>query len=482
MSFADAEDPIIQTRDGPVVGRVAGDVVVFRGLRYAAPPVGPLRWRPPRRPTPWTQPRPAFAFGLKAVQPPSDADPGVGEGAMGEDCLTLNLWAPRAGAGPSPVMVWIHGGGFVTGSGSASLYDGARLARRGVVVVTLNYRLGRLGFFDHPALAAERAPERADDEPAGAYGLMDMIAALEWVRDSIRAFGGDPGRVTLFGQSAGGAAVARLMIAPAARGLFHRAVIQSGLGRERSLPLDRPEGEGGPSIRARGADWAAGAGLSPDVSAQALRAVAPERLLTPGFSFYGGDGFILDRRLIPEEVMAAFAAGRQAPVPLIIGSNGAEFAGRDPDAYPPWRDLRARLTPDARAGLDRDVGGDGAVLLGDWVFTEPARALARLHARSGAPTFLYRFDAAEGRHGAERGFVFDTLGPRASEGHRALAQRLADAWARFAAAGDPNAAALPDWPDLRAAPERLLHVTDRGVGAAAIPFVSRLDRLEALHR
>ncbi|MBX3476110.1 MAG: carboxylesterase/lipase family protein [Brevundimonas sp.] len=473
MSFADADDPIIQTRDGPVVGRVAGEVAVFRGLRYAAPPVGPLRWRPPQRPRPWTQPRPALAFGLKAVQPPSDADPGVGEEAMGEDCLTLNLWAPRAGGG-WPVMVWIHGGGFVSGSGSAGLYDGARLARRGVVVVTVNYRLGRLGFFDHTALAAERA----DGEPAGAYGLMDMIAALEWVRDSIGAFGGDPGRVTLFGQSAGGAAVARLMIAPAARGLFHRAVIQSGLGRERCAPLEGPGEAGVAPIRARGADWAVRAGLPPDVSAETLRAVAPERLLTPGFSFYGGDGFIQDGRLVREDVMSAFAAGRQAPIPLIIGSNGAEFAGQDPDAYPPWRALQARVAP----GAVSSWGGDGAALLGDWVFGEPARALARLHARTGAPTFLYRFDAAGGRHGAERGFVFDNLEPEAPEGHQALAERLADAWARFAAVGDPRGGGLADWPDLREAPDALLHVTDDGARAAPVPFASRLDRLEALHR
>ncbi|MBU3969807.1 MAG: carboxylesterase family protein, partial [Alphaproteobacteria bacterium] len=248
----------VETAQGGIVGRRADGVASFKGLPYAAPPVGPLRWRPPQRPAAWTGERDAGQVGAICIQPPSNGDPGVGPLPMSEDCLTLNVWTPEArGTEPLPVMVWIHGGGYNNGSGTAALYDGARLAKRGVVVVTINYRLGRLGFFDHPALASERAV----GEPAANYGVMDQIAALEWVRDNAAAFGGDPGNVTIFGESAGGAAVTQLMVAPSARGLFHRAVVQSGMGRQRSaaMALDRP---GRPSAQSRGRAWARGAGLA----------------------------------------------------------------------------------------------------------------------------------------------------------------------------------------------------------------------------
>ena len=209
----DPDRPVAATASGPVVGVSADGVSSFKGIPYAAPPVGALRWTPPRAPQAWMTPRDASGYGAICIQPPANGDPGVGPPPMSEDCLTLNVWFPD-GARDLPVMVWIHGGGYNNGSGTAALYDGSALARRGVVVVTINYRLGRLGFFDHPALAADRAA----DQPAGNYGVMDQIAALEWVRDNVAAFGGDPGNVTIFGESAGGAAVTQLMIAPGARG------------------------------------------------------------------------------------------------------------------------------------------------------------------------------------------------------------------------------------------------------------------------
>ncbi|MDP3378936.1 MAG: carboxylesterase family protein, partial [Brevundimonas sp.] len=222
-------DPVdtVRLENGTVQGAVAGDIVAFKGLPYAAPPVGERRWRPPAPAANWEGTRDATTYGAICIQAPANGDPGVGPLPMSEDCLTLNVWAPVERAEPLPVMVWIHGGGYNNGSGTAALYDGSALARRGVVVVTINYRLGRLGFFDHPALAADRPA----DEPAGNYGVMDQIAALEWVHDNIAALGGDPGNVTIFGESAGGVAVTQLMIAPSARGLFHKAIVQSGLGR-----------------------------------------------------------------------------------------------------------------------------------------------------------------------------------------------------------------------------------------------------------
>src|SRR6478672_3743919 len=313
-----APDPRALVDQGVLVGRVGEGVSSFKGVPYARPPVGTLRWRAPQPAEGWDGERDAGEVGAICIQPPANGDTGVGPLPMSEDCLTLNVWAPAERAQPLPVMVWIHGGGFNNGSGTAALYDGTRLAKRGVVVATINYRLGRLGFFDHPALAAERG----QGEPGGNYGMMDIVAALEWVRDNAAAFGGDPGNVTVFGESAGGAAVTRLMISPAARGLFHKAVVQSGLGRDSGVPLDRPSAIGGPSLQDRGVAFARTVGAR---TADELRAIPAEALLKPAPNFYGGDNLVIDGQLVTEDVEAAFAAGREAPVPLIIGTNSAEF-------------------------------------------------------------------------------------------------------------------------------------------------------------
>ncbi len=253
---ASTSDPEVRIAQGRLIGRQTDDIQAFKAIPFAAPPVGPMRWRPPAPAPGWNDVRDAGEVGAICVQAPSNGDPGVGPLPMAEDCLTLNIWRPVARGASLPVMVWIHGGGYNNGSGTPALYDGSNLARRGVVLVTINYRLGRLGFFDHPSLAVERVA----GEPAANYGVMDQIAALEWVRDNIAAFGGDPGQVTIFGESAGAVAVTQLMIAPRARGLFHRAVVQSGLGRQRSalLSQDRP---GRPSAQSLGVAFSRAAGL-----------------------------------------------------------------------------------------------------------------------------------------------------------------------------------------------------------------------------
>ena len=213
---AQAQDaPVVRIDSGALRGITDQGVASFRNIPYAAPPVGKLRWRPPQAPRAWNKVRDASAFGPICPQNYNPSDNGVGPLPASEDCLTLNVWTPAEVGAARPVMVWIHGGGFVNGSASAPLYDGDALARQGVVVVTLNYRLGWLGFFAHPALSATQP-----GEPLGNYGLMDQIAALKWVQRNIAAFGGDPGNVTLFGESAGGMSVNKLMISPAARGLF----------------------------------------------------------------------------------------------------------------------------------------------------------------------------------------------------------------------------------------------------------------------
>ncbi|MEY4555969.1 MAG: hypothetical protein RL093_1088 [Pseudomonadota bacterium] len=483
--------PRATVEQGRLVGRKADGVASFKAIPYAAPPVGPLRWRAPQRPAAWSGDREAGQVGAICIQPPSNGDPGVGPLPMSEDCLTLNVWTPVArGDGPLPVMVWIHGGGLNNGSGTAALYDGTNLAKRGVVVVTINYRLGRLGFFDHPALAAERAP----GEAAANYGLMDQIAALEWVRDNAAAFGGDASNVTVFGESAGAVAVTQLMVAPSARGLFHRAVVQSGMGRQRSaeLALDRP---GRPSAQSLGQAWARGVGLSGEPTAEDLRAVPAERLLNPMPAFYS-DNLIVDGVVLTEDVVEAFAAGRQSPVPLILGANSAEFwriRPADAGAYGRTDDAMTEAEHDALLAAYGGSEGYDQHVVSDLVFNEPARHLARLHEASGHPTYLYRFDVVPdsnpepnggATHASERPYVFDnlhTVGRPMGERDARAATAMADYWTTFAADGNPNGQGRPPWPEFGAERDRLLDFTNDGPVARPIPFAERLDLIEAFY-
>ena len=490
VSQAPSDPPRATVAEGTLSGTTEGGIHAFKGIPYAAPPVGDLRWRAPQPPAAWTGERDATRVGAVCVQAPANGDPGVGPFPASEDCLTLNVWSPTGQRGPLPVMVWIHGGGYNNGSGTAALYDGANLSRRGVVMVTINYRLGRLGFFDHPALAAQRSAE----EPAGNYGVMDQIAALEWVRDNISAFGGDPSRVTVFGESAGGAAVLQLMTAPSGRGLFHRAVVQSGLGRQRSalLAQDRP---GRPSAQSLGVVFARSAGLGTDATAEALRALPAERLLAPMPAFYS-DNLIVDGKVVPEDVVEAFAQRRQAPVPLMIGTNSAEFWWIKPsDAGAYGRTDDAMTDAEYEALLAAYGGQDGydAHVVSDLIFNEPARHLSRLHARAGHPTWLYRFDVVPdsnpepsggATHASERPYVFDTLhtvGRPLGERDARASAAMADYWTTFAKTGDPNGGDHPVWPEFGAAPDRLMEFTNDGPVARPMPFADRLDLIEGFY-
>jgi para-nitrobenzyl esterase len=482
-----ASGPEIVLQQGRIQGRLENSVVSFQNLPYAAPPVGRLRWRPPEPPPSWADTRDATAPGAICVQPPANGDPGVGPLPMSEDCLTLNVWTPDQTPGPLPVMVWIHGGGYNNGSGTAALYNGTSLASRGVVVVTHNYRLGRLGFFDHPALAAERSP----DQPAGNYGVMDQIAALKWVRDNIEQFGGDPGQVTIFGESAGGVAVTQLMIAPEARNLFHRAVVQSGLGRQRSALLDEDR-PGRPSAQSLGLAFARSIGLSA-ATADDLRNVPAEVTLSPAPTF-STENLIVDGRVVPEDVAEAFAAGRQAAVPLIIGTNSAEFWWIRPSSSGVYGQIDDAMTDAEYAALVAAYGGQAgydAWVVSDLVFNEPARHLARLHARAGSPTWLYRFDVVPdshpepsggATHASERPYVFDTLDtvgrPMGDRDFRA-ARTMADYWAGFATQGDPNGDGRPVWPQVQG--DQLLEFTNNGPVAGPVPFGDRFDLIEAFY-
>ena len=478
---------VVQVKQGVLAGRTVGAVSAFKNIPYAAPPTGERRWRPPTEPTSWRGERDATTYGAVCIQAPAPGDPGVGAGPMSEDCLNLNVWAPAArGSRSAPVMVWIHGGALNNGSGTAGLYDGSALAEQGVVVVTLNYRLGRLGFFDHPALATERPA----GEAAGNYGLMDVIAALRWVRANIGAFGGDPGKVTVFGESAGGALVTRLMISPPAQGLFHRAVVQSGLGRERYAWLDHRGPKGEPSARERGEVFAHGAGLR---TAADLRAAPAEVFLTPAPTFANGDLTLIDGQVVPDRVETVFRAGRQSAVPLIIGTNSREFWWMRPTDLNGYGTADDEMTWLERAEAAQAYGGlDGfdAQVVTDLIFAEPARHLARLHARAGHRAWLYRFDISSPQnpephggatHAIERPYVFGTLNTLpypVEDRDRAASRTMMAYWTAFARSGDPNGRGRPTWPRAAEGDTRLLLFGNSGPSAQMVPDRIRLDVLE----
>ncbi|MHC3475190.1 carboxylesterase/lipase family protein [Streptomyces sp. 7R007] len=422
-----ADAPRARTGVGRLVGEWDGPVAVFRGVPFAEPPVGDLRWRPPRRGVRWDGERRADTFAPAPLQPQPPTDSVMYRTnfadrrplVMSEDCLYLNVWTPAPATGTGlPVMVWIHGGGNRYGHGSQDIHDGRAMAGRGLVVVTLNHRLGALGFLAHPGLAAE------DDLGAcGNYGLLDIVAALTWVRENIAAFGGNPDQVTLAGNSAGAAHICHLMAAPAARPLFRAALGQSasGVGRaEGPLPGQ------GEALR-RGLAYAEDFG-GRDVAA--LRRISGVELVVRGHF-----GPVVDGRVLTEPTDDVFADGRQHRVPLLVGTNLDE-------------------------GTVYAAAGEDAGAVGDARFVGPVWQWALSHAATDAPTWLYRFGRRPplppglpdlgAYHTAELPYVLDNLDRRPEwpwqDTDRRLAARMAGTWARFVATGDPGGGDLPPWP------------------------------------
>jgi para-nitrobenzyl esterase len=420
------------------------DVVVYKGVPYAAPPIGPLRWKPPQPAPPWAGVRAATAF---APACPQDPGKGLPAGArQGEDCLYLNVWAP-AHATAAPVMVWLHGGDDDSGAASQPQYDGAAFARDGIVFVSADYRLGALGWFAHPALTREASP----GAPLANYGLMDMIAALEWVRRNIHAFGGDPGAVTVAGESAGGEAVLLLMTTPAARGRFARAIVESGLGWDEHPPLDQSE--------AVGVAMAMRAGAPRGADAAALRALPVPALLAANTI---GVDITIDGRLLTSTIAAAFKAGAVAPVPLLIGSNsGDDLLGRgDPmDVLKGYSaDQRAALRAAYGVQTPNDAALGRAIFRDSWMGA-PARWIAA-HQATRAATYLYQFAyvpqamrwrGGAARHGGELPFVFRALGrgpvPLPALGLDGAEMAIVHGcWAAFVRTGRPACPDAPAWP------------------------------------
>jgi para-nitrobenzyl esterase len=460
--------PQVKTRLGAVEGKDDGKVKVFLGIPYAAPPVGDLRWKAPAPAAKWTGVKKAIEFGSHCMQGKVFGDMVFHDPGASEDCLTLNVWVPDKHVEPKlPVMVWIYGGGFVAGTTSEGRQEGSHLAQQGVIVVSMNYRLGVFGFLVHPELAKE-----SGHNSAGNYGLLDQLAALKWVHDNIAAFGGDPGNVTIFGESAGSFSVSAQMASPLAKGLFQKAIGESGAAFSRSgLSFDAM------SARAEKDAKLVKDKLGASTLAE-LRAIPSEKLLAAfappqsrGFDF-GPD---IDGYFLPESVPAIFAAGKQNDVALMAGWNHDEgsfeiaFSPQKPtaesfkaaaqkdfgDKAEEFLKLYPADTDEHALRSTLDYAGDKFIALSTWDWIESQGKTGK------QPIYRYRFDMAPfsknpnaprmgAYHSAEIEYVFGQLDSKTDvtwrDSDRQVSEMMQKYWSNFAKNGNPNGPGLPNWP------------------------------------
>jgi para-nitrobenzyl esterase len=459
---------IVETRYGKLRGTREGSVCAWKGIPYAKPPVGDLRFRPPQEPEPWAGVRDATEFGAIPWQDEQALAPDMGRQTfrMSEDCLTLNVWSPAADGKKRPVMLWIHGGSFTSGSGSLPVYNGASFAAVGdIVFVTVNYRLGVLGFLYLGEVAGE------EYATSGNNGILDQIAALRWVRDNIEAFGGDPDQVTIFGESAGAGSVATLLAMPAAKGLFHRAILMSGSHRH-MFDIETASGKTRAALQ-----WL---GISAD-QWHRLKELDPKVLteLTTATSMKGMSYVtVVDGISIPKHPLDVYKEGFSKDIPTMMGTTLDEmrlmyvtnpgWANFPDDATAiGWFEDRFGPFPEAIRSyyLNMELPGEPFVhklvnLISYQSFTFPALQMAEQQVRNGAPVWMYRFgwrgDAMNGLlgacHACELPYVFNTLDSPWAEAvcgtnpDKNLAMRMHRAWIAFARNGDPNTADLPFWP------------------------------------
>ena len=487
----------VTTAQGEVRGIAADGLVEYKGIPYAAPPTGDLRWRAPQPPLPRESVLIADKYGNRCMQRPATEGFAMTDAFTqpeSEDCLYLNIYRPGNAEAGLPVMLWIPGGALVAGTGSRPVNHGGNLARLGVVVVAINYRLGSFGFFAHPALSAQ--------DPDGGrlfnYGLMDQIAALEWVRDNIEGFGGDPGNVTIFGESAGGYSVFALAASPAARGLFAKGISQSGYGRSGQPRVASLTAEGEAPIERMGVELAERLGM-PEAGLGELRAQPAEKIVeATDFSTF--ISLVTDGVVLADAPWSVYGRGEAAKVPLMIGATDAEFS-TGPSAG--QREQLARFMSDEVIDAMTPFYGDetqrDTYMYSDYVFHAQNRGVAVAHEKAGNTVYAYRFAmpgvGVERRelngetiygayHAGDLPYMFgnftgdhyDPTDP--DETQRAVSQQMMRYWTNFARTGDPNGEGLPEWP--LAEYGNTMYFTPDGVRSRKDPWAERLDALNEL--
>jgi len=469
----------VRTDAGPVQGTVDDGLTIYKGIPFAAPPVGDLRWRPPQPHAPWKEVRKADQFAPACMQVPIVLPAfGLVSVTVNEDCLYLNVWTPAKSANEKlPVMVWIYGGGFTIGATSLPQYDGANFARKGVILVSVAYRLGQFGFLASPELSKEQGGH------SGNYGLLDQIAGLQWVKKNIAAFGGDPHRVTIFGESAGGISVSMLSASPLAKGLFSGAISESG----GNFGPERHGNEGGTNMvslataETNGSEYFAKLGAA---SLADARKKTADEVIKASNSGIGGSWPIFDGYALLGDQYTLYQEGKYNDTPILVGSNSDEgalfiaqttaaaYQGQIKAQYGDYADKILAAYP---GDTDAHALRSARDMFRDATFAEPTWTWARLQSKTGkGKIFVYYFshrpaypDAPSFKdwgaaHGAEISYVFGNFSEQipASDSDKKVSDELSTYWTNFAKTGDPNGAGVPGWPAFTDANQQVMNLND----------------------